>query len=676
MESYFKDEVCISIAPTDEPDRHDDAPHAGPSHHALRSDQSSPLLSSRSSLSSATTLDRQDAVYDDEHDASCRDQRRWSGASSETLVGSFVLSHFANLKSKLPSALASTGYKKLASDELGPVTRRVVHRKKTACIVLLLAALMLGIGGRHLHKPKHTSSLCGEGDSFCLSLHDQDSLQDALISVPTLPRPEHPERPEDVLPFDLHHDDTFTVAPLVPPPSAANRRQLNVIPSQSVLLDKQECIEAWVAHGTVCEVMRGVYRQRPDLTGVDLLYTWVNGSDWRHNTAEWMHAYRPTGRWQDYVEEDLFPSSSLAVGASATSRRRHVVDDASDEGTLKLTRRSAAAVESRFRDHQELRYSMRSAAKHLHGLSTIHIVAPDFSAPYHLQPGARAPGEQRIWARMISSLQRRTSDPPFWLSVDRLKEAFVGLPSQLRRVQGLGTDRFTTDEGQIREGQVPQWLSLDLQSNVLAGQEAAAADTLPGTESFFEPISKWFASPSPTQATPTWPAVRLHHDWNAFTDNWMLTEPLTAKQRKQRDDFRRAALPTFNSMAVEAMLGDQPGLHDTFLYSNDDFFLLDDVSVADVSSPLFGPVLRLDYNLIVEGKKSPKPTAGEWSALWHTNWLLDQRFGQRKRPYIHHVHKSFSKSLLQETRMGWAHEHARLGLNRFRNGGDNLVTHF
>ncbi|TKY86048.1 hypothetical protein EX895_004873 [Sporisorium graminicola] len=642
QQPQFNDQVCVSMAP-DCP--HAEAPQAGPSSHADPRDSSSPLTSSRTSFSSATMYDRHDADHT-HHNDFYRDQNSWPSASesSETLVGTLFNHHLASLKNKLPSVLAGKGYKKLASDEYPPFSRRIAHRKKFI-YGLLLAAIFLGIGGRSLHRAYRAASkanaFCKTADPFCLSLHDDDSLQDASISIPTLPRPEHPVRPEDILPVDLHHKDTFKLAPYAPPLSATNRRQLDTIPSQRFMLDKPECVEAWVAHGEVCQALHGVYRQRPDLTSVDLLYSWVNGSDLRHSSAEWMHAYRPDGRWQEYVEQDLFPSESSSAGLSAPKHRRSL---------------DKAAVDSRFRDHQELRFSMRSAVKHLQGLSTIHIVAPDFSAPYHLQPSASHPSkDDGARFRLFTLKQRRSTQPPFWLDVNKLKDAFLGLPSQLRRVQGLGTDRFTTDEGQMREGQVPQWLSLANTTDVLAGQEAATAVSTSSTSS---------------------PRVRLHHDWNAFRDNWLVTEALTADERTQRNDYRRAALPTFNSMAVEAMLGDQPGLHDNFVYSNDDFFFLDDVSSGDVSSPLFGPVLRLDPNLMVDGKQSPKAGTGEWPSLWHTNWLLDQRFGQRRRPYIQHVHKSFSKTLLQETRMGWAHEHSRVALNRFRNGGDNIVSHF
>ncbi len=604
--------------------------------------------SSTTSLSSATIFDSEDpATYDT---ASCH-RRHSSNGSTDTLVGALVAKRFPGLWHRLPFVRSAHAYKPVATDA-EPRKLNLNGRRLRVVGVLLLAAFLLGVGGSKLHKSMAGKATTPE-DPFLASLHDDDSWQDKAVITPTFPRPLHPTEPEEILPFGLHHDDADPPPLRAPASSAPNRRQLDVIPAQRILFDNAECLDEWVAEGKVCDEFQGAYGKRPDLTNVDLLYSWVNGSDWRHSSASWMHAYRPTGRWQEYAEEDLFPSFHQL------GRR-----DAGLQGQTptKRTAPSKALVPSRFRDHEELRYSMRSAAKHLHGLRTIHIVSPDFSAPYHLQPGAKLPR------------QKRSSQPPFMLTVDRLEQGFVGLPSQLRRVQDIGTDRFMTHENQLREGQVPQWLAITEAASVLAGQDAESDS--PAQSSLPQSIAKLFALASDDGEQAISPNVRLHHDWNAVTDNWLVSRPVTEREHQQRDNYRRSALPTFNSMAIESMLGDQPGLADSFVYANDDFFLLDDVSVADVTSPLFGPVMRLDYNLVVKGVQSPDATPGEWSSLWHTNWLLDQRFGARKRPYVQHVHKSFSKALLHETRMGWAAEHARLGINRFRNAGDNIVTHF
>ncbi|SNX82064.1 uncharacterized protein MEPE_00770 [Melanopsichium pennsylvanicum] len=683
MQSYFKDEVHIALLSSNEHELATSGLRPGPSSETTCNDNPSPQLSCRASLSSTTIFDYEDPYHvQDVAFARDRHGRRVRSDSAETLVGNFISNRFPSLKNSFPTILGTPKYKILASDELRKRTRKAASKKKAICL-FLLAAVLLGIGGRQIRKAPLRSSHNGTSESFELSLHDGDSLQDSKITVPTIPRPPHPKLAEEILPFDLHKGDTVNPATPAPSHSASNRRQLDSIPAQRHIFDKQSCVDAWVAHGTICDDLAGIYRKRPDLTHVELLYTWVNGSDWRHMAAKWMHGYRPTGHWQEYVEEDLFPSSSTSAHKSSqpefASRRRSMLTSRREQEP-RLLRRAGAAIQNRFRDHEELRFSMRSAAKHLHGLSTIHVVAPDFSAPYHIQPGAKnptAPGKLRnAWSKVTSKLRRRSDRWPFMLNVDRLNENFLGLPSQLRRVQGLGTDRFTTDEGQIREGQVPQWLSVSNTTHVLAGQEAATTGANWGPTEFAESLSKLFFSSSPTVSDGAPPKIRLHHDWNAFTDNWLVTEPATAEARKDRNNYRRAALPTFNSMAVEAMLGDQPGLSDSFIYSNDDFFFMDDATTGDFTSPLFGPVMRLDYNLVVTSKKAPDTTAGEWPALFYTNFLLDQRFGKRSRPYIQHVHKSFSKSLLQETRLAWAYDHARLGINRFRNSGDNIVTHF
>jgi hypothetical protein len=58
---------------------------------------------------------------------------------------------------------------------------------------------------------------------------------------------------------------------------------------------------------------------------------------------------------------------------------------------------------------------------------------------------------------------------------------------------------------------------------------------------------------------------------------------------------------------------------------------------------------------------SPKGTSradpdGEWPSLEYANWLLDQRFGARKRPYMAHFVKTYSTPLLQEVANIWGNE--------------------
>ncbi|KAH8927931.1 hypothetical protein BT69DRAFT_1330038, partial [Atractiella rhizophila] len=64
---------------------------------------------------------------------------------------------------------------------------------------------------------------------------------------------------------------------------------------------------------------------------------------------------------------------------------------------------------------------------------------------------------------------------------------------------------------------------------------------------------------------------------------------------------------------------------------------------------------------------------GEWVGLKYANYILNDRFGTRKRPYLHHNAKVLSLPILQEIRNIWEDELLATGRSRFR-GVDNEVT--
>jgi hypothetical protein len=92
---------------------------------------------------------------------------------------------------------------------------------------------------------------------------------------------------------------------------------------------------------------------------------------------------------------------------------------------------------------------------------------------------------------------------------------------------------------------------------------------------------------------------------------------------------------------------------------NDDFFLTQKLARTDFSSPLFGSVFRMQNHVRVissaKGTSRADPE-GEWPSLGYANWLLDQRFGERTRPYLAHFVKTFSAPLLQEVTAIWGEE--------------------
>lgn len=62
--------------------------------------------------------------------------------------------------------------------------------------------------------------------------------------------------------------------------------------------------------------------------------------------------------------------------------------------------------------------------------------------------------------------------------------------------------------------------------------------------------------------------------------------------------------------------------------------------------------------------------------MTYANWLLDQRFGKRQRPYLVHQAKVISAPLLEEVAHIWAQELDETGSVRFRGKGNEVNTLF
>lgn len=287
----------------------------------------------------------------------------------------------------------------------------------------------------------------------------------------------------------------------------------------------------------------------------------------------------------------------------------------------------------RFREIDELRYAVRSAHQNLQDLRNVHILTPSFSPPRPFDAPQFYP--------------EAASAPHTWEAPTKKHTSFV------------------SQDGTTQWGQVPQWLNLD-HAGVRTNQDTAT--------------------------TTTAQALRLHHDWDIWTPNWLFntSEAVLSQQGwtlAQLAQWRHEVLPTFNSIAMESNLGheDMSDLAETFIYSNDDMFYGAKSTAYDFATPLYGPVLRLDNHLLVRGRKDSSPNdSGEWPTLRRSAWLLDQRFGGRARPYTVHEPKTFNAKLLREMRMMWP-EHWRVTAeDRFRSEeldrpGSNthfLMAHF
>jgi hypothetical protein len=108
-------------------------------------------------------------------------------------------------------------------------------------------------------------------------------------------------------------------------------------------------------------------------------------------------------------------------------------------------------------------------------------------------------------------------------------------------------------------------------------------------------------------------------------------------------------------------------MHLAHQLGSDDMFVMTPMRLSDISTPLFGPVLRFQPQLGVGGVQYPgSGQTGEWPGLQYAGWLLDERFGTRIRPWVSHTQRIFLTPMLAELRLTWGEEFERLGLSRFR----------
>ncbi|PWN47162.1 hypothetical protein IE53DRAFT_335873 [Violaceomyces palustris] len=635
----------------------------------------------------------------------------------------------SNNKSRLPRALAA------ASGRVTPKCRRYLFL--AVCLTAALSLVLLerrGIrtqltSGGSVTPPlppfggtSEPSSSTGSPSSPSLETYEEeghfhsliDQLEKLRQNLLGKGRPTSSSSPpgrilseSQILPLHLHHS-TRPRPFSAPSESSRRRRKLEPILSQSPLMDSEACSELWFKSGEVCqglnldptskeEEQRGPGNRKT--SEIDIVYTWVNGSDWRHESAKWMYTFRPEGRWDDFQvaeegeekqdREDVVRKRDPTERTTVNGSFRKRIDASSLGGRGR--RSTTTPTKNRFNDNGELKYSIRSAFRYLgDNLGTVHVISPDYAAPLEIQPesvkqryavGPPSPPRETNFGgrsrKLENELEAGSSVAPRRqvgkTTLERLSQGFKGIPSKVGLLQKSWNDFFFTsqdEQAMLRQGQIPSWLETRAEG-VAVGRQASSSSS--SSSSSLSPKASLQDESQTRKATKT--RIRFHHDWNVFRSNWLVRPG--SSDLEVEEEYKSHSLPTFNSMAVEAMLGDEPGLSEHFIYSNDDFFFLSDLSTSDFYSPLYGPVLRMDANLLVTGDPQPSQGGeGEWPALFRSAHLLDQRFGRRKRPYVAHVQRSLSKPLLLEMRMVWAKEFHLSGLERFRGRGPSLATQF
>ncbi|CDW98899.1 hypothetical protein [Sporisorium scitamineum] len=164
--------------------------------------------------------------------------------------------------------------------------------------------------------------------------------------------------------------------------------------------------------------------------------------------------------------------------------------------------------------------------------------------------------------------------------------------------------------------------------------------------------------------------IEVHHDAEYFRPMQRSEHPLSSQDV---DAWRSRTLPNFNSLAVESQLFNLPrASSDQLVYLNDDFFTMVPNEVSDLTSPLFGTVIKSDTRFFSFYRPSEHPfqrlwnPAGEEVGIKRAAWILGQRFPMRTLPYITHHPRSLSLPLFKEAAQTFPGAFSNTTLARFR----------
>ncbi|KAL3428411.1 hypothetical protein PVAG01_01920 [Phlyctema vagabunda] len=117
------------------------------------------------------------------------------------------------------------------------------------------------------------------------------------------------------------------------------------------------------------------------------------------------------------------------------------------------------------------------------------------------------------------------------------------------------------------------------------------------------------------------------------------------------DEKEAACLPTFNSLTIENQIYNTKSDTDRFFAMSDDMLLGKAHSASDLYSPLFGATMGFKtngYNTRDPPTDTDARRFGEKPYLIYTSWLLNRRFGERKRKGQVHFGHSLSRSVTRE----------------------------
>ncbi|KAI1675820.1 Stealth-CR2 multi-domain protein [Pyrenophora tritici-repentis] len=147
----------------------------------------------------------------------------------------------------------------------------------------------------------------------------------------------------------------------------------------------------------------------------------------------------------------------------------------------------------------------------------------------------------------------------------------------------------------------------------------------------------------------------------------------------------RKCLPTFDSLTIENQLYNTKSDTGRLFALSDDMILGKPHSASDLYSPLFGPTLGFKdntYNTLSPPTEKDAERFGEKPFLIYISWLLNRRFGARKRKGQVHFGHSLSQVVMREAITSFPGPAFRSAAQRFRGETDfqiyswNIAFHY
>jgi hypothetical protein len=134
-------------------------------------------------------------------------------------------------------------------------------------------------------------------------------------------------------------------------------------------------------------------------------------------------------------------------------------------------------------------------------------------------------------------------------------------------------------------------------------------------------------------------------------------------------DGEQGCLPTFNSLTIENQIFNTKSDTDRFFALSDDMLLGKPHAASDIYSPLFGPIMGFksnSYDTVNPPTDLDARRFGEKPFLIYTSWLLNRRFGERKRKGQIHFGHSLSRSVMREAINSFPRPALQSACQRFR----------